>query len=118
MHKIINDILETTKKRLTPLDKIKKGKLACRDFQESIKYCKQENLVPLVAEVKPSSPTRFIRDVTPEDAALIAGQMEAAGAAAISVLTEPHYCKGSIRNLNAVRSIVGMPVLRKNFSIG
>ena len=116
MHQIINDILASTRKRL-PLKNVSKGKITSRNFRESIKTIRNRNLVPLIAEVKPSSPTRFIRDVTPQDAAVIAGQMEAAGAAAISVLTEPQFFKGSVRNLNSVRSTVGIPVLRKDFII-
>ncbi len=117
MHRIINDILDSTKKRLPPHDNIKKGKITSRDFREIIKARKDQNLIPVIAEVKPSSPTRFIRDVTPQDASRIAKQMEAAGAAAISVLTEPQFFKGSIRNLNSVRGTVGIPVLRKDFII-
>lgn len=71
----------------------------------------------MLSEVKPSSPTRFIRDVTPKDAAEIAFQMESAGAAAISVLTEPNFFKGSIENLEFVRRKVRIPVLRKDFII-
>ncbi len=117
MHQIINDILDSTKKRLPPPGKIKTGKITSRDFKESLKAIKNKNIIPVIAEVKPSSPTRFIRDVTPQDAARIAKQMEAAGAAAISVLTEPQFFKGSIRNLNSVRDAVGIPVLRKDFII-
>jgi indole-3-glycerol phosphate synthase len=117
MHPIINDILDSTKKRLPPPMNIKTGKITSRDFKESVKAIKNKNLIPVIAEVKPSSPTRFIRDVTPEDAANIAKQMESAGAAAISVLTEPQFFKGSIQNLNSVRGAVVIPVLRKDFII-
>jgi len=117
MHQIINDILDSTRKRLPPHDNIKKVKITSRNFKESIKSRKDQNLIPVIAEVKPSSPTRFIRNVTPHDAAEIAKQMEAAGAAAISVLTEPQFFKGSIQNLNSVRDAVGIPVLRKDFII-
>ncbi|MBU4220682.1 MAG: indole-3-glycerol-phosphate synthase [Euryarchaeota archaeon] len=117
MHQIINDILDSTKKRLPPHDNIKKVKITSRDFWDSIKSRKDQNLIPVIAEVKPSSPTRFIRNVTPQDAAEIAKQMEAADAAAISVLTEPQFFKGSIQNLNSVRSAVKIPVLRKDFII-
>jgi indole-3-glycerol phosphate synthase len=55
--------------------------------------------------------------VTPQDAAEIAELMEAGGAAAISVLTEPQFFKGSIDNLNSVRHVVKIPVLRKDFII-
>ncbi|MDP3103265.1 MAG: indole-3-glycerol-phosphate synthase [Candidatus Methanoperedens sp.] len=117
MHQIINDILDSTNKRLPHHDNIKKAKITSRDFKESIKSRKNQNLIPVIAEVKPSSPTRFIRDITPHDAAEIAKQMEAADAAAISVLTEPQFFKGSIHNLNSVRGAVGIPVLRKDFII-
>jgi indole-3-glycerol phosphate synthase len=117
MHQIIDDILDSTKKRLPPPGKIKTGKITSRDLKESVKAIQNKNLIPVIAEVKPSSPTRFIRDVTPEDAAEIAKQMEAAGAAAISVLTEPQFFKGSMQNLNSVRDAVGIPVLRKDFII-
>ncbi len=117
MHQIINDILASTRKRLPPPGNIRKGKITSRNFRESIKTIRNRNLIPVIAEVKPSSPTRFIKDVTPQDAAGIAGQMESAGAAAISVLTEPRFFKGSVRNLDSVRSTVGIPVLRKDFII-
>jgi len=117
MHQIINDILDSTRKRLPSPENIISGKITTRDFREDIKTIKNKNLIPVIAEVKPSSPTRFIRNVTPQDAAEISKQMEAAGAAAISVLTEPQYFKGSIRNLNSVRGAVGIPVLRKDFII-
>ena len=114
MHQIINDILDSTRKRLPPPVKTNKGIIAPRSFQQSIKTLKNKNLIPVIAEVKPSSPTRFIRDVTPQDAAQIAKQMEAAGA---SVLTEPQFFKGSIQNMKSARSAVKIPVLRKDFII-
>jgi indole-3-glycerol phosphate synthase len=117
MHPIINEILESTQKRISLIADYQKKNMKARDFQESIETIKQENLIPVIAEVKPSSPTRFIRNVTPEDAARIAMQMEAGGAAAISVLTEPQFFKGSLENLKTVRKAVKIPVLRKDFII-
>jgi indole-3-glycerol phosphate synthase len=40
-----------------------------------------------------------------------------AGAAAISVLTEPHHFKGSLDDLRAVRAVTDLPLLRKDFLI-
>ncbi len=117
MHQIINDILDSTRKKLPPSMKRNKRKIVSRNFHESIRVIKSQNLIPVIAEVKPSSPTRFIRDITPQVAADIAKQMETAGAAAISVLTEPQFFKGSIQNLKSVRSAVKIPVLRKDFII-
>ncbi|MDW7725730.1 MAG: indole-3-glycerol-phosphate synthase [Candidatus Methanoperedens sp.] len=118
MHQVINDILESTRKRIPSSGSNVISSVKARSFRESVNECKKRNQIPVISEVKPSSPTKFIRDVTPQDAALIAVTMEKAGAAAISVLTEPLFFKGSIKNLDSVRHAVSIPVLRKDFIIG
>lgn len=115
MHRIIDEIIESTKNRIP--SNIKKGKITSRQFKRGIEDKKQIGLIPVISEVKPSSPTRFIRNVTPRDASEIAIRMESAGAAAISVLTEPFFFKGGIQNLISVREAVKIPVLRKDFII-
>jgi indole-3-glycerol phosphate synthase len=115
MHQTIHEILESTRKRIPST--IEKRKIVSRDFKKYIDQRKKDKLIPVIAEVKPSSPSRFIRDVTPLEAAQIAQQMESAGAAAISVLTEPNFFKGSIKNLEYIRQKVKIPVLRKDFII-
>ena len=115
MHQIIDEIIASTRNRIPPASNTMR--INPRDFKKSITEKKQQGLIPVISEVKPSSPTRFIRNVTPLEAAGIASQMESAGAAAISVLTEPDFFKGSIRNLISVRENVKIPVLRKDFII-
>lgn len=117
MHQIIDEIITSTKKRITIITDVDKKKINTRDFKKSLIERRQRNLIPVIAEVKPSSPTRFIRNVSPKEASEIALQMESAGAAAISVLTEPGFFKGSIENLISVRNAVKIPVLRKDFII-
>jgi indole-3-glycerol phosphate synthase len=117
MHQIIDEIIGSTKSRIPPASNIKNRKITSRDLKKSIKENKSNNLISVISEIKPSSPIRFIRNVTPQDAAQIAFQMESAGAAAISVLTEPNFFKGSIENLESVRRKVRIPVLRKDFII-
>ena len=117
MHQIINDILDSTRKRIPPSGSKGIRSVKARSFRNSVNERKKHNQIPVISEVKPSSPSTFIRDVTPEDAAIIAGTMEKAGASAISVLTEPEFFKGSIENLNSVRRSVNIPVLRKDFII-
>ncbi len=69
----------------------------------------------IIAEVKRASPSEgHIRDVDPVHQARI---YESAGAAAISVLTDREFFKGSLEDLARVRSSVGIPVLRKDFVI-
>ncbi|HEY3384517.1 MAG TPA: indole-3-glycerol phosphate synthase TrpC [Vicinamibacterales bacterium] len=70
----------------------------------------------VIAECKRRSPSRgVLRD--PFDPAAIAEAYAAAGAAAISVLTEPMFFDGSLDHLAAVRARVATPVLRKDFMI-
>lgn len=70
----------------------------------------------IIAECKRRSPSRgILREQY--DPALHARQYTAAGAAAISVLTEPTFFDGSPDHLRAVRAAVDIPVLRKDFIV-
>jgi indole-3-glycerol phosphate synthase len=70
----------------------------------------------LIAEVKRASPSagEIRADADPR---ALSQAYEAAGAAAISVLTEPRHFQGSLADLRSVRSSVGLPVLRKDFHL-
>ena len=70
--------------------------------------------VKIIAEVKRASPSRGRLADIPDPAAL-ASLYEQGGASAISVLTEQRRFLGSLDDLRAVRSTVGIPVLRKDF---
>jgi indole-3-glycerol phosphate synthase len=72
--------------------------------------------VSFIAEIKQASPSKGrLRDDF--DVCEIARQYKMAGAAAISVLTEPSYFQGALAHLAAVRSTVDLPLLRKDFVI-
>jgi indole-3-glycerol phosphate synthase len=72
--------------------------------------------VNVIAECKRRSPSRGVLRAD-YDAASIARAYESAGAAAISVLTEPTFFDGSLADLAAVRAAVELPVLRKDFVV-
>lgn len=72
--------------------------------------------VRIIAECKRRSPSKGILR-TAYDPASIAAGYERAGAAAISVLTEPSFFDGSLGDLQAVRRVVGLPLLRKDFIV-
>src|SRR5262245_39261746 len=68
----------------------------------------------VIAELKPASPSRgVIRE--PFDPVALATSLESAGAAALSVLTEGEFFRGSLKNLRDARKSVQLPVLRKDF---
>ena len=70
----------------------------------------------LIAEVKRRSPSKG--DLAPAlDAATHARAYEAAGADAVSVLTQPSHFGGSLDDLRAVGAAVRLPVLRKDFIV-
>ena len=72
--------------------------------------------VSVIAEVKRSSPSKgALAEIG--DPAWLAGEYEAGGAAAISVLTESRRFSGSLEDLVRVRLAVEVPVLRKDFIV-
>ncbi len=70
--------------------------------------------VRIIAECKRRSPSRGVL-CERYDPAAIARAYEAAGAAAISVLTEPTFFDGSLDHLREVRAATTLPLLRKDF---
>lgn len=75
-----------------------------------------ENDVRLIAEVKRASPSKGMLAPHMQPVEL-ARTYEKHGAAAISVLTEPHFFLGSPEYLTAIKQAVSVPVLRKDFII-
>ena len=86
-----------------------------RDLRAAFDRAEADGRVPVIAEVKPTSPTT---DGTREDDPVaLAEGMVAGGAAALSVLTEPEHFGGSVEVLERVRAAVDVPVLRKDFVV-
>lgn len=70
----------------------------------------------IIAEIKKASPSRgMIR--ADFSAAELARELESAGAACLSVLTEPEVFLGSLGNLELASSHTHLPCLRKDFMI-
>jgi indole-3-glycerol phosphate synthase len=84
---------------------------AARPFAEEISRAGRVNVI---AEHKRRSPSRgaIREDLLPAD---VARRYEAAGAAAISVLTDEAFFGGRMAHLVEVRAASGVPVLRKDF---
>jgi indole-3-glycerol phosphate synthase len=116
---ILDRILEARRaevdhrKRVLPETALKYGVKAAspvRDFSAAL----SRDALNIIAELKPASPSRgVIRD--PFDAPALAKSLEAAGAAALSILTEGEFFRGSLKNLRDARKGVALPALRKDF---
>jgi indole-3-glycerol phosphate synthase len=89
-----------------------RGAAGARDFEAAV----ARPGLSFICEVKKASPSKgVIADYFPYKE--IAVEYEAAGAAAISVLTEPEYFLGSGQYLREIAAAVSVPVLRKDFIV-
>lgn len=86
-----------------------------RDVLCALKSTPNEPL-RIIAEVKKASPSKGVIRENFEPLK-IAKEYENAGANAISVLTEPHFFKGSLEYLTDIRRYCATPLLRKDFII-
>ncbi len=87
------------------------GMPPARDFAAALRSGRPA----VIAEVKRSSPSAG--RIADADPGRQAAAYEAAGAAALSVLTEPRHFDGSLADLRAVHAATTIPVLRKDFLI-
>lgn len=88
--------------------------LARKPALNALEALKPRDRVHVLAEIKRASPSKGA--LAPiKDAAALATIYEKHGASAISVLTEQRQFKGSLVDLEQVRSAVNVPLLRKDF---
>jgi len=83
---------------------------------ETIKITRERGITPIIGEIKPSSPLRGVLRENIDVGSLVA-EMEGAGAAGISVLTEGRFFGGSRSMLAEATSRARVPVLMKDFLV-
>ena len=101
------------RKKVLPQTALKYGVAAAtplRDFSAAL----SRSAANVIAELKPASPSRGVLRESFDPIAL-ATSLESAGAAALSVLTEGEFFRGTLKNLRDARKSVQIPVLRKDF---
>jgi len=115
----LGDIVAARRRRIDearsrrPLETLKQAaqaRLERRDFGAAL----LSGPLQVIAELKRASPSRGIlrEQYLPRE---IAPRYEAAGASALSVLTEESYFLGALDDLQTARAAVRLPVLRKDF---
>ena len=127
---ILNEIAQKTKERIdvekreVPVEELKQKIKMQRDIAVIASNVSKptffDNLkkpgMSFICEVKKASPSKGL--IAPDFPYLdIAKEYEAAGACAISCLTEPYYFQGSDKYLEEIANAVNIPVLRKDFTV-
>jgi indole-3-glycerol phosphate synthase len=118
---VLDDILVdvradlAARQRAKPLEQLKDAASKAASPRDVIATLRGQG-VAVIAEVKRASPSKGALAAIADPAAL-AADYEAGGAAVISVLTEGSRFGGSLEDLAAVRDVVQVPLLRKDFVV-
>ncbi len=105
------------RKAAVPLAKLEHAAAAHQTlgFVRALRACAAHG-PSVIAELKKASPSKGL--IRPDfDAGALAPAMEAAGAAALSVLTDEPFFQGSLANLEAASQATSLPCLRKDFIV-
>jgi indole-3-glycerol phosphate synthase len=125
MTTILEQIIQTKREEIaqrsarTPLEELKAAAAAQprpRNFFSAVTRKPVARPVNLIAEIKKASPSAGVIRAD-FDPVAIARAYAAAGADALSVLTDEKYFQGHLNYIKAVRDAVDLPVLRKDFII-
>lgn len=103
-------------KKLCSLEEMKRQAFLCEKGNFPFEKALQKEDIQAICEVKKASPSKGVI-AEDFDYLQIAMDYERAGAACISVLTEPKYFMGKDEYLTEIRKVVRIPLLRKDFVV-
>ncbi len=120
---ILKELADLARQRVSdlkeevPLDELRsRAESLRRDTGSPFEKALKTDDIAFICEVKKASPSKgVIAENFPY--LEIAKDYEAAGAAAVSVLTEPNKFMGSVEFLRRISAEVKIPVLRKDFTV-
>lgn len=115
---ILNEILQAKQKEVAVLKRQppKENGTVLKRVPKIADTFAASSTMNIIAEIKRASPSKGAINLA-LDPVSQAKQYEANGACAISVLTDQTFFKGSMADLRAIRSAVGLPILCKDFII-
>src|SRR5205823_13275052 len=125
MSTILDQIIQTKRQEVAerkirvPIDQLKETITTLgrpRNFFQAVSKKPKDKLLNLIAEVKKASPGAGVIRAD-FDPIKIAQAYEAAGADALSVVTDEKFFQGKLEYIQAIRDVVRLPVLRKDFVI-
>ena len=119
---ILQEIAERTRERIAaqkailPMNELMQLAQVAENTQFLFEKSLKTDDIAFICEIKKASPSKgIIAQNFPYTQ--IAKEYEDAGAAAISVLTEPYYFQGSDQYLREIAQTVSTPLLRKDFTV-
>ncbi|HTL30756.1 MAG TPA: indole-3-glycerol phosphate synthase TrpC [Tepidisphaeraceae bacterium] len=124
MSNILDQIIETKRQEIAErgarvsIDQLKETISTLGRPRNFFRAVTKKNQKPLnlIAEVKKASPSAGVIRAD-FDPVAIAQTYASAGADALSVLTDEKYFQGKLEYLHAIRDVVKLPVLRKDFIV-
>lgn len=116
MGTILDRIIEVKKTELDYLRGLELANGVPRSKRSFIEKLAHANEMKIIAEFKRASPSKgdINPHLNPQDQAQLYAQY---GADAMSVLTDTSFFKGSFADLQAVRNVIDLPILCKDFMI-
>lgn len=116
MESILERIIQQKQKEVIQLRKTMLPQMEKKQKRSFIEKLQTAEEIAVIAEFKRASPSKgIINDgIGPKEQAVIYAN---SGASAISVLTDETFFKGSYSDLRAVRAVVDLPILCKDFII-